>query len=446
MPFKIEIKAADTNWYDVSDFITDVADLPYITRNDDYTLVHDYVNIKQSFAYTTKQFAKGDQVLIWSGSQLLFNGVIADKKSNQGNFEHQYKLEDSLIRKFKLGNYKLRTSDMAEFINPYTVQKTILTKVPTHTADRWINVYDLMYAIFNRIGMTVDTTYLFYHGMQCNGYNFTYVPNAFVQSYEDVLTIGTDTLWLWVPMMYGMNQNYIWSQNYIDTHPDLIDLTPSIYDVLSFLQSILNVVFIPKSATEYYIISNTSTVPVKDANFDADYEYNTLEPKYAALSLKHKNFDNTDTYYPFEENKRFSYFPFFPNLSANARCWLEENSIGGQEGWPTYFSEYRSGYGSLGKEKNEITIMNFFMLFELLPYGGMGNLIRIPFPQVNTKQTILKNIFDANLGVGSEIIYENLINTEYHSKVNENYIQIDSLGGKIPSSKIKITTFDTSTI
>ena len=445
MPYKVEIKhvpSLPAFWRDVSDYIIDLGDTPFIARNDDYTRVDDYVDIKQSFTYGF-QFDTNDQVLIWSGSTLLFNGVISEKKVDNEKFQYKYRVQDSLVKKLKLSSYQMTLTDMETYINTYAVSKTIYGKVPTNTLDKWIGVYDVIYAIMDKIGVTLDTSLLFYHGQQAWGWEFANPGSTGqIAATGSLLQIGTDTLYFWVPMLYCANQEKIWTANYIDIKPVLKAEAPSIYDVLSLLQGMLGIIFVPKSETEYYVISHTTGLPTRSPNYEFSAENTEDKPKYDGATLSYKAFYYTNTLHP---EWQFSHLPFMPNTEPTDLPYLQEE-FPVKYGYTHYVGDYNSQYGSLGKSKTELDWYNHLLIFEILPYYTGSHILRIPNATVGSKLTILQNSFNAALGFNYETVYENLLDTGYYSRLNENYQTIDITSGKVPSSKFLIKEFDISTI
>ena len=81
-----------------------------------------------------------------------------------------------------------------------------------------------------------------------------------------------------------------------------------------------------------------------------------------------------------------------------------------------------------------------------IPPYSYTNAVRMCLPRIDDKRTIIRNIFDSNLGKGIEINYENLIDTGFYSLISENYITINTLSDRQPYSRFKIKTFDVTGI
>lgn len=431
MSFKIEISSSLSGAYvDVSDFITHISDIPYITRNDDYTIVSDYVKIKQSNTYTSYQFDIGNPVLIWSGSQLLYNGVISEKNILYDSYEYEYLIENSLLTSFNLKKYKVTSDDFEPSLTPYRQQKTIYGKAPV---GYWINAYDVVNAIFDKVGVSLDTTYLQYHGEYVKGYEFIHTPNPSTLSHtESLMTIGTDTLYFWEPMIYGIGQQNIQQRGQIQNSPALMEQTISLFDLLGYLSSLLSLVFIPKAQTEYYIVSR-GDVPTFSNNFEMFYEEKKIDKKYegATLSYYHLNCYGTGLF-TMDPNRAYAFFPFMPCLFQTYFWW-----VAASDGFAPYSRQYSTTYG---EGEGKIDWVNHLIPFELLPYAGEGNILRMILPRIDTEFTIISNLFKYNLGDALEKTHKNLLDTNFYSTIINNYITIAD-SDTIPYSTIQTKEF-----
>lgn len=427
MLYSVQIAGAN-----VSDFITEISDIPFIVRNDDYSIVSDTVKMKMSFTFDGVPTIN-DDVLIYSASTLLYNGVITEKKQLVQSKEWEYVVQNSLQYAFDVKDYKMVATDFEEYVNPYLESKTIFGKSPTHTNDRWISATNLIKAIFNRIGITLDTTLLQYKLKTLKGYSFSHPGSGSayptVEEVPDLL-VGYDNLYFWMPMLWGIGQQKIFTKNEIDENysdngeeGNLGQYVVSLNKVLNRLSQMFGLVFIPKDASSYYIVHN-DTIPTLNTNSDM-YEENKIKPKYSGITMEYKHL-----YHPFPSPEyRYSYYPFFPG-NPNT-FWLEPNNQG-----VAFIGTFSKPYSN---PETTINWINFFYPFELFP--SFANICRLILPRVDTKNTIIDYLMLSNVGEGVEYESENQINTNYYSSVNENYINIKNNSGRIPYSHIKRKTY-----
>ena len=439
MSYKIEINRDGYDaltYYDVSDWVTNLSEIPYITRNNDYTIVSDYVKLNLSQAYPKGNIFKlNDSVLIWSGSQLLYNGIIKGKNTLYDDLKYEYVVNNSLIESFDLKNIQFTYDEMNDYLTPYKQTKTIYAKVPAYGNDRWVQAHDLIYAIFDKIGITLDTTYVYYHLMNVRGFQYSVTTlNPPYLTHSDIdLLIGTDTLFFWIPMLYGINQVGMHQYGVIQNSETLMENVPTLYEVLVKLCSLLGIVFIPKTSTSYYIVSRYDDVPTRNNNYEEHYEQNYIAPKYKNFNMTYETLSaGSLTAPPNDPNRLYVWYPFLPN-AAGFPFWLAGS-------YTSYTKNFSTDWYDTGGSK--IEWFSHFIPFEILPdFTGYSNTLRMIMPRVDVQNNINVNLFKYYAGNCTEEIYENLIDTGFYSELIENYIDINTLNGRNPFSKIKLRTY-----
>lgn len=435
MSYTLEFgKIVDGNltYFDVSKYVIDEIVVPYTIRNDDYTLVSDYMDITLTQTYASQSFNIDDYIKISSGSNVLYKGQITSKTYIPSELNYKYEIENNLIKANDLKRYKMLWSEMSSSISPYLQQKTIYGKLPLRY---WINAYDLVKAIFSKVGITLDTTHLMYQLRNMKLMEYHYVSTGSqVYHTEETRLIGTDQLFFYEPMLWGINQKLIYTRDEVEGSATLRENVITLYDMLSYLSSILRLTFYQKSDTEYYVVSKVD-IPVRNNNVE-EYYIETIEaPNAKGLKMSYTMLDGR-TQTPNNLEYRYSYYPFLPGNPSNLKFWIETVNL-----TSNYVQSYETDYEN--GEKN-IDWYHHFILFEILPdFTGLGNTIRMIPPRVDsgTNATLIKNIFDYNIGKCYTKEYESQVETGLYSSVNENYITIDMIDGRNPYSTIKIKTY-----
>lgn len=447
MAYSLQI-VKDGTTYDVSNYITDISDISYYVRNQDYTVVSDDINfgLSRNYAdiYPLIQFEPQDSVYIYSASVMLFNGIITqiyyDVEKLIWNIDASDKIKD-------LKNYKLAYTDKLGPSSLYTNISASAEDIYVYNyssfSRQFVKIDDVISAIFAEIGFTLDWTYrgnetIYNVKYKSGSYHDPYQTNHFswvsVDDANKDFVIQQD-LYLFVKQFFCLNQPYVYKPETVNFNGELRDNRPNLFDVLNQLNIITGYTYIPKDSTTYYV-SNIRENPIRNINYDTEYKEYT-EVKFA----KGAKIDYVVPYYTQHSNPpesgRWTFYRFVPFVPGWENGWYEVDYS--EDSLPKQSVEYKTGYFNLAdNDDSDIPWMNHLIFFNFPSRGGSDHHLNILMPNLwNGTDSLVFRALVPNMGESYTQEYENLVNTEKKTAL-ENIIKINQSGDGISVSKIKI--------
>lgn len=259
MLYKV-IKYVDgTNDLDLSDWITDIGKVPFITKNHNRTLVAEGYDFKYS-SKSPYELAKGDKILFYRDTVLVHNGIIEKIDFYEETLLYRIQVRH-LLNVLRDRNTHL-TRQLDNDDNPITFMDWILahsteTMIDTLSYDM-ITYKELINLLVNECedaGTTLDwTTYY-------SNNNFTWQS---IRMGDTTLTVGPaptvneDKLYFLAQQINCTGVNGIYAP--IDFDDELNAGKPSLFEILSLLVCLRGLSFIPKDAFSFYVVSPKDAV------------------------------------------------------------------------------------------------------------------------------------------------------------------------------------------
>jgi len=419
--------------YDVSNYITEISEFPYYARNYDYSLVIDDMDFKLSSnyldIYPSVFFDNGDNILIYSASVLLFNGLISKTEYMIDSREYSFNADHRLV-KFK--EYLMSSADMSGSLIPFRTSKEIYFGLGPPNFIKFDNLYS---ASFSRLGLNLDWTYRGANEIFTNvpylssSYSASNYPLYFEESTKNMI-LGD--LYAFIPQLYCLNQDYVLTDFEIYKNRNYTSKRITLYDFISRLNKISGYIFIPKDSSSYYVV-NSRYKPTRNVNTETDYS-EWFETKFKwGISSKY--------IIPYRVTKpeveAFSGFPFMPNRPGETGKWYYWDGSGNDDNKLEYVTSY---YNLIDENDPDVDWLNHLMFFNFTETGSTNavNLV-LPGFQHSTDGLLTRPLF-ATMGNGYYQEWENIINTEKVASV-ENYIEINRIGGGKIVSKIKTAEY-----
>lgn len=432
--------------YNVSDYLTDLSEIPYYARNYDYSPISDDIQFKLSNSYLTEfpntTFDIDDKVLIYSSSVLLFNGNISKQKFDPKTLQFEYQAADVLqrLKTIRLGHDQFpEASSSADDMVIYNYAKTVpMIKIDT-----------LFTAMFNKIGLTLDYTYKtdeIITGCPYLSGSWAFTSNPLQVTWtEETKNISLSDLYLYVYQLYSVNQDFpvYWNGLYDqDTESKRITL----FDLLQKINNLTGYVFIPKDATSYYV-TNVRTSPSRSPNYELDADLYTEKGETGTKVSYYVPFRSVNSPVPpaLPPNQAWGWYDFIPWRTNYGGHWYVTAAAGNSD--PTHNMKlFESSVGNVVyQDTPTIEWYNHLIFWELpsadLPNPAWQHTCNIFMPSLkNGINGLLNRPSISIVGEAYIVNYENLINTEKVAAV-ENYISIDRTDGGKVTSTIKLATY-----
>jgi hypothetical protein len=222
--YSIKYKSASVD-VDISSYVTDIGDVPYLVRNPDFTIVADGYDMKMSSTYTgITNIEENVSVLVYSGSVLIHNGKVEDKTYDYGKREYKIKVRNALTDLQDVENSRRR---MGNIYNHYTQSVnftyTFQEEPPLSQNHNLILHNDIIRACFSASGYSLDWTQ-YYETRSLNMYatygfgtaqqGGIFYPTA---SWEYVMVnTEPENVWYLPGAIYCLNQPKVWSPQWLE--------------------------------------------------------------------------------------------------------------------------------------------------------------------------------------------------------------------------------------
>ena len=428
---------------DVTDYVTDLSEVQFYARNEDYVPINDDMDFKLSNSYLREfpgtVFENNAPVLIYSESVLLFNGFIVENTHLVDEFEYKYIAEQKIQG---LKEYLLSIDDMWTEVSESSDDKTVYGFPSTR---QFITVDNLIDAIFSKIGLSVDYTYK----TSENVYSVPYLSGSLVMPVlahppdhvvfqESAKSFVPGDLYLFLPQLMCLNQEGIYTKEQIDGDETLRANRVTLYDLLNKLLMITGYTMIPKDSTSYYA-ANDRTNPTRNVNFETQYEL--------YYTLSETNGVTNEYLVPWRQYSNYAFYTFMRVVSTvqppptgvvyGYGIWYESPGLSGD-----VINHVSSYYNNAEGEDSEVKWYNHLIFWELPDYAGYGSHANIIMPSFfGGTSGLFNRTLMAKMGNATTQEYENLVNTEKVSAVS-NYIKIDNTHNGETYSAIKTTSYE----
>jgi hypothetical protein len=242
--------------YDISDYVSDIKDVPFMMRNPDYTVIFDGYKISIPSTYINiTQIVEDVRMFVYSGSVLIHNGKVKSKKYDWDKRVYKIEVEHALK---DLDNMENSRRKLNSFIAPLT--QSVIVNTQTNYL---IKHNDLITAHFSASGYNLDWS-TYYVSTSINltattGYSVSVNWNHVMVNYR------TDQLYYLPGAMYNLNQPKVWSPqwneynngNINDTSPNTAgaENMVSSLEVVNILSSMYGYNYIPKDTGSFYVVS-----------------------------------------------------------------------------------------------------------------------------------------------------------------------------------------------
>lgn len=284
MLYKV-IKYVDgTNDLDLSDWITDIGKVPFITKNHNRTLVAEGYDFKYS-SKSPYELAKGDKILFYRDTVLVHNGIIEKIDFDEEALLYRIQVRHLLNVLRDRNTYMTRQFDI--YSNPLSFMDLLLansteTTIGTLAFDM-ITYKGLINLIVNECenaGTSLDWT-------------THYTNNDFswksIEAGDNTLTVvqtptvNEDKLYFLAQQINCTGVNGIYAP--IEFDEEMNASKPSLFEILSLLVCLRGLSFIPKDAFSFYVVSQKSAV---GSYFEDDelYQINTEDELNAETGVE----------------------------------------------------------------------------------------------------------------------------------------------------------------
>lgn len=292
MLYKV-VKYASATETDISDYVTEIDKVPYITQNRDKKLLAEGYSFKLSERCPVT-IAKGDKIFFYRDTILIHNGVV-----DYTNLDEDSLLITVYVKHF-LSQLNDRNTAQSYLTDPYDQPLTFIEVVLENSTEVAINgiSYDLIgYKKLIEIivnegspdGMLVDWTNIDLY----NNSNFIwrcYEAGDGTLTEIDSPTVNEDNIWFLAQQINCTGINGIFAPSEFDN--DKNAERPSLFELLSQLVCLRGINFVPKNAVSFYAVGNRSSVPNNYFSDDEMYliktdeeiiEASGVEAKYSTL-------------------------------------------------------------------------------------------------------------------------------------------------------------------
>lgn len=387
--YKVEYKNTG-NPVDISSYITNIGDIPYIVRNPDYTIVADSCDFRLSGAYlSSSNLVEGTHIYIYSGSKLILNGRVSEKLYDYEKREYKVTVSNALLDLTANLNHKAR---MNSFIAPLC---EINLPVHNYLYSDIIRHNNLITAHFSASGFKLDwdTYYVPQTRSMAIAATIDLEQTALYTTFRDTTE---DDIYYNTDAMYCINQAKVWSPQWLgyndgdtgSTAPNTAEAANmlSSFDIVNILSSMTGYNYIPKDTGSYYVVSSVLfSNPNPIISYDDYYEYEEklYKPKtgckvnYTTLALDLSTYFNFGRWYPWGYQQAF--YHFF-DYEYNKRVQLEGRDDNlGQNSYAT-----GSNPTSLKWYNHLVPLYIETKIYEFLGF------VAFLFPDVRTDDTIIQ--------------------------------------------------------
>lgn len=395
--------------YDISDYVSDIKDVPYMMRNPDYTLIFDGYDISIPATYTNITKIEEDvRVLVYSGSVLIHNGKVKNKTYDWDKREYKVEVEHAMKDLDRVVN---RKSTLNSFIAPFTQSITVNTKT-----NKLIKHNDLITAYFSASGYNLDWSQ-YYVSTSMNlisttGYlndanwnniliNYTpdqiyYLPEAVYclnqSAVKSVYNIENSVTWAIDPDNLG---SIIWT---INPNRESIEKMVSTLEVVNILSSMYGYNYIPKDSGSFYVVA--SAFDTNDISIPDDEKFVYDEKIYKGQSGVKVSFTSLTlwtgkgyfNFMGYEETKN----RWFPTIVAMQYYTRDEQRFNTTKDYANNDINYNNSYatGSNGKQLK--------WLNHLVPIAVISGTPYLIYPGLEDDNTIIRFQRESVLSSGVE--------------------------------------------
>lgn len=264
----LSVKHYNGSWIDISDYVVGAGDVPYISRNRDWTLraetwsvsiastIRDHASYADNFV-----FSADEKFAVWDSTKLLFAGYIKKAPLDYESMTFNIEVVNDLQ---KMEDYR---------IDYDTLHATLIAGSPTAFEYRVRSYYlmpsvhylYLMKKMFSIAGLTLDTSEL----DDVTAFTYTYTATAFLGEYT--AAVKYKDLFVGESELYCLNQSF-------DSYHTTIDSTIydhskdkiTFFELIKELCSYLSLMIVPTAIDNYKLILSTSNYTIAD---DDKYEY-----------------------------------------------------------------------------------------------------------------------------------------------------------------------------
>jgi hypothetical protein len=381
--------------FDISDYVHDIKDVPFMIRNPDYTLIFDGYDITVSSAYTNiTNIEENTQVFVYSGSTLIHNGRVEEKTYDWDKRTYKLKIQHALKDLDKMENSRRKLNS---FIAPLTQSVTVNTQT-----NYLIKHNDLITAHFSASGYKLDWS-TYYVSTSINlistkGYNTSANWTHVIPNYR------ADQLYYVPGAMYNINQPKVWSPLWLEyNNGNITDTSPntggaenmlSSLEVVNILSSMYGYNYITKDTGSFYVVAtafDSIDITVPD-NEKFTYE----EKKYKGETGVSVGFSSltlwTGIYYTNQSVNRW-----FPTNTSMQYYTTDTPELNGLENdGASQPVVYNNSY-STGSKAKSLKWYN-----HLVPVAVVDDLAYLIYPSVVGTDTIIKLQRDSTLSSGTE--------------------------------------------
>ena len=253
--YKNVVSGTDVN---ISDYVLKIDNVPYLTKNLDYTLVAGGYNFVYSSASVTV-LASGDRILFYRDTQVIHIGIIEKVTFNEDDLTYNIEVRHILSELQKRNTANTRTPSAGGGLGYVQFLEKMLTASDEitigGTAFDLVNAKDLIDLIVvetEEETLSLDWTNVSLYTSE----SFTWKSiQAGDSSLLEVNAPASEISAIYfLPQQInctGIGGVYLDSEFTNDLHAD----RPSLFELLSVLCSMFGLSFVPKDATTFYVVS-----------------------------------------------------------------------------------------------------------------------------------------------------------------------------------------------
>ena len=236
------------SWVDISDYVVGAGDVPYVSRNRDFTLRADTWTIKiagtlRDTRGSTYNFSAGDKFTVKDGTTFLFLGIVQTSEFNNDEQVFNVLVENPLIY---LKNYQCNYSTIHAQLS---VGKTNWYEYVSYdiSGNALIGITWLLQKLFSIAGLTLNTETV----------GATILFNDATAGYGDILMRE---------MLVDEDMFYSTNQNMASINTNVVEASiPTFFDYVSAINSVFGFMFQPVGADGSG--NFTFTLVLKTANY-----------------------------------------------------------------------------------------------------------------------------------------------------------------------------------
>ena len=406
--------------YDISEYVNDIKDIPYMKRNSDYTIITEGYDFQVASTYPDITKLEVDsRVFVYSGSKMLHTGRVEKKKYDYDKRVYKLTIQHAMLDLENVQN--ISSSIHTDYILPLCETKTI--NIWEYSV---INHNNVITALFAASGYDLDwSTYYTETTMSFYAVDGNYREGTH-DWYNPVTHCSASQLYYLPDTLYSLNQDRAYNRYWVEnkghwhfTWPSswewisspnaaTLDKAPDTLEVVKVLSNIYGYNFVAKESQSFYVVAQDFLPTEVTVDDDEKISYseddyigsNGVSVSYKTLELiteiENQSYNDGNRWFP--DSLLMLSQQFYINSTA-----AYNDSEGKDDRDNVYTIQYTFSSGS-SKENEKLKWMN-----NLVPiYISAGEYPYLIWPSVLNDGTPLALQRNAAISNGVEVTIETL--------------------------------------